>query len=117
MIEAFLFYGQCAVSDVNALSGRAGDIFVVCNNHNRQSLLVERIEQFDDIVGRGQIKIAGWFITEEQLRRTDEGARNSHPLLFTAESFVGKKSTRWFKTTRSSAANACSRRPRWVCLL
>src|SRR5438105_7411461 len=55
----------------------------VGDEHNRQSLLIQRLQYGHDLQAGTTVQIASWFISQQQRRFIHQSACNSDPLLLT----------------------------------
>ena len=60
-----------------------------CNDHGHSSP-IDRTEEFDDLPGNVGWETCGWFISEEERRRSDDCPRDRGPLLFTTRQLMRK---------------------------
>ena len=66
-----------------------GYIWVVCDHHDGRSLLVQFMEQVHDLFAGMCIKVACWFISNDEHGVIDQRTSNGNTLLLPTGEFVG----------------------------
>jgi hypothetical protein len=73
---------HAAVSKAHPVIGQVRQRGVVCRQDDADlAPLVDLVQQLRNLFSRGRIQVARWLITQQHLRRIDEGSGNRHPLL------------------------------------
>jgi hypothetical protein len=63
----------------------AGELDIVSDEHQRRAgASIQFKQQLDHLVSGVAIQVAGWLVCKQKLGLSDEGARESDPLLFTS---------------------------------